>query len=107
MVPAGLTERLGKVATPLTAVAVSPPKRVALKPPPSDRVTLFVALVATLPVTVSIETWTAGAIALPAPVKEGCVVKTSSEGAVVFVLRTPGSNAKIQEAPNAGKSPVE
>src|SRR5438132_1070328 len=77
-VPALLTLRPGKVATPATAACVGTPPSVApLWFAPSATVMLPVNWVAVLPDASRAATFTAGVIAAPAAVVAGCTVKTT------------------------------
>ena len=77
-VPAVLSERLLKVATPFCGVAVSVPER----PEPVVRaiVTAFDAVVTGFPLLSSTTTVTAGVIVVPVKVLEGCCEKASLAG---------------------------
>ena len=77
-VPALVNERSVNVATPLTALAVTVPSRVA--PKPTDRVTADVSEVTTVLFAPSIVTVTAGAMVLPAVVVVGSWVNTRTFG---------------------------
>src|SRR5262245_53957023 len=80
-------ERLEKVATPATAVAVVVPDSV---PPPGllprATVTLAVELVTVFPNASCTATCTAGLIAAPAVAFAGCTVKASLEAAAGLML---------------------
>ena len=85
--PALLIDRLLKVATPLTAAAVSVPPSVPLPGfVPRAIVTLEVFVVTTLPLASSTATWTAGAMLAPAAVLLGWALKTSLLAAAGVML---------------------
>jgi hypothetical protein len=79
-----LTERLLKVATPFWGVTVSVPPRPV--PPTRASVTGFVAVVTTVPLLSSTDTWTAGVIVAPVNAFEGCCKKASFAGGSAEVM---------------------
>src|SRR5271154_4403836 len=83
-VPAVLSERLLKVATPFCGVAVSVPERP--EPVVSETVTAFTALVTGLPLLSSTTTVTAGAIMAPVDALDGCCEKANLAGTEASAL---------------------
>jgi hypothetical protein len=83
-VPAVLMVRLLKVATPFCGVSVNVPARPV--PPTRASVTGFVAVVITLPLPSSTDTWTAGVIIAPVDPFEGCCKKASFAGGSAEVM---------------------